>query len=359
MSSKYELTELNRYEANVSVDIIDAKHNSSLTEQKIFWLCATFIDPLNDYKLLEYSVSVREFCERLKISGDNRTQIIGAIRKLIRKPYEIDDKNGDFTAYSIFSKLKYHHKEQKIDIKFNQDMKPYLIGLKREFAKIQNVDYIMDFRSKYAPRFYAWLKSYRLMTKRTFDLKALRKLLELPESYINFNKFTRFVLNPALKDIDEFSDLQIDDIEIIKERQKVVKFTIKYSNKSQKAATDIVKHLIALYKKTKSFRTFIGLYFNAGWGIEKITKITISNDRFIAFCKDGEMLISYDKQMFLSGICNGIYEAVSLKYEQEKKEQLPTMEWQDRKDRLNRIKEIINEWSLKEQARRKDEFLNS
>lgn len=82
----------------------------------------------------------------------------------------------------------------------------------------------------------------------------------------------------------------------------------------------------------------------------KITRIGAdkSTGFFTAYYGDSfnqhTILTSPNKDDFLKELANGVYRAINAIYEKEKKEQLPTMQWQDEKDKINRFKSILAEW---------------
>lgn len=357
---KNELIELKdgftRNQSCVSTAIANAKTKMTALELKAFYQITTLIQ-MDDSDFKDYEISVSDFMKALEIRNSNREQVIRLCKSLVRQVFEIEQIGGDYLGYPIFSKMHYQHKEQKILMSFNERFRPFLLELKR-FTKIQQVKYIKSLESKYAIRFYVLLKDYRKMTHRDFNLEALAKMLELPESITS--SYTRFydkVIEPAIKEIDAKSDLKITNYEIIKKRgKKITDVRISFKNKNQTMSDDFVNELIKKYKKFKSFSVFHNAYFainekpqsmselyklqqfrpNKGNYYEAITGIDTHNPVTV--------FATPDKDKFLKGLANGIYRALNFIYENEKKEQLPTLQWQDEKDKIKRIKEIFSKW---------------
>ncbi|HEC1276099.1 TPA: hypothetical protein RY089_001809, partial [Campylobacter jejuni] len=128
-----------------------------------------------------------------------------------------------------------------------------------------------------------------------------------------------------------------------------------FGNKNEKMSDDFTKELIKQYNKFKSFNVFANCRYLANGlntinDLMKITRIsTEKNTYFRAYHSNGfgeESCIigTPNKDDFLQELANGIYRAINLIYEKEKKEQLPTMQWQDEKDKINRFKSILAEW---------------
>ena len=344
-----------RNQSNVSKFITEARSKMSANELKAFYQAVTLIQ-MDDKDFKEYEISVSDFSKSLNISNDNKSQIISMCRSLIRQVFEIIQPNGSYLAYTIFSKIHYLSEEQKIRIKFNDDMKPYLLALKRNFTKIQQVKYIKSFESKYTIRIYALLKDYRKMSQRDINLEALSKMLSLPASITSsYTRLCQRVLSPAMKEINEKSDIFINQIEIIGKRgKKITDIRIHFCNQSDKMSFDYTSELIKQYKKLKSFQPFYNCFYalldepKSTNDLYKITEIQVKKDPlYYSLVSNGSTLLSSpDKIHFLSNVANGIYRAALFIYEKEKQEQLPTLEWQDKQDRQKRIKEIIASWQI-------------
>lgn len=344
-----------RNQSNVSSAITHARTKMTALELKTFYQVSTLIQ-MNDTEFKEYEISVSEFSKALNISDTNREQVIKLCKRLLRQVFEIEQERGDYIGYTIFSRMHYKHKEQKISMKFNEEFRPFLLELK-QFTKIQQVKYIKSFDSKYSIRFYALLKDYRKMAQRDFKIEALNKMLELPKSYDSYTRFYQKVLKPAIDEINAKSDLYVSEPEIIaKQGKKITEFRLYFGNKSEQMSDDFTKELIKQYKKFKSFNIFTNCCyladgFNTINDMIKITRIsTEENTYFRAYHSNryGEencIIGTPNKDDFLNYLANGIYRAINLIYEQEKKEQLPTMQWQDEKDKMKRFKSIFKEWS--------------
>lgn len=359
---KGELVELDkgftRNQVNVGTEIVNAKHNLSATELKIFYQCATLIDPVNDKFLKEYHISVKDFCEAFNIEANNRPFLVKTLKKLVRRVFEIDDiQTGNYFGYPIFGKLEYHHKEQMIKIAFNGYMYGFLLKFRKGFMQLKTNKYINALESKYAIRFYTYLKDYRKMAHRDFDIATLAEKLELPKSYENYRNLYDKVISPAIQEINAKSDLNVSEPEIIaKNGKKVLKFRLYFENKSQKIANEIVAELLKKFKEQKSFNVFRNCFFAINENIIlKIDKIsTQKNTYFEALTREGgdfsAIFGTPNRDDFLRELCNGIFNALCYVYEKEKQEQLPTMQWQDQQDRQKRLKEILRAWQEPKQA---------
>ena len=263
MPKKNKIISLNngftRNQSNVGNLISTARTKMTALELKTFYQVTTLIQ-MDDTEFKEYEISVSDFLRTLKISNNNREQVVKLCKRIIRQVFEVEQKNGDYMAYTIFSKMHYKHKEQKIAMKFNNEFRPFLLKLK-QFTKIQQVKYIIDFESKYAIRLYALLKDYRKLTYRDFNLEALSKILELPKSYKDYTAIYNKVLQPAIREINAKSDLFVQEPEIIsKNGKKITKIRLYFISK-EKPKTIEAKVLNKQQIKMKQLNQYVGRHF--------------------------------------------------------------------------------------------------
>lgn len=353
-----------RKKSAVGSEITTAKTKMTANELKVFYQVSTLIDK-DDDKFMKYTISVKDFVGSLGFSQTNIKDTKDICRTLAKQCFEIQE--GDiWEIYPIFAGFKFDTKAQMISFEFNDKMRPYLLNLKN-FTKIENVEYIKQFESKYAIRIYALLKDYRKMAYRDMEIEALHKMLQLPKSYQNYARLKEWVLDPAMREINEKSDLYISLIEEIKkERKKVLKIRIHFGNKSEKIADEKIKYLLEIFYKNRAnfgFSVFKGMYYiNPSPNVEKrfsdIRKITsIDVDRATNYHElylnnqDNYSLGSPNARDFLRTLCEGIHEAIVLYYENEKKHSLPLELWQEeqdeekaRKQRIEEYKDIIRVW---------------
>lgn len=352
-----------RQKSSVGSEISTARTKMTANELKVFYQVSTLIDK-DDDKFMKYTISVKDFVGSLGFSQTNIKSTKEICRTLAKQCFEIQE--GDiWEIYPIFAGFKFDTKAQMISFEFNDKMRPYLLNLKN-FTKIENVEYIKQFESKYAIRIYALLKDYRKMSYRDFEIEALHKILQSPKSYLDYGLFRERALEPAMREINEKSDLYISEIEEIKkERKKVLKIRIHFGNKSEQIANDKIKYLLEHYYKYRGqyyFKLFYGMYYidpqspkKTIKDLKKITSIEVDRESmyFKLFCNKEEhaTLGVSGERFFLRNLCIGIHEAVLICYENDKKNRLDFGDWQIEKDKkkaqkqqIEEYKEVIRAW---------------
>lgn len=164
-----------RNQSRTSPVISTARAKMSANELKAFYQISTLVKQ-DDTDFLIYEISSDDFVKKLGFSETNDSYIKDLCRGLLKQIFEIERPDGTWEAYSIFSSFKFKPKVRTITVRFNDEMKPFLLEL-TQYTKIHQVEYIRQFESKYAIRIYALLKDYRLLSYRDIEIEALKKCL--------------------------------------------------------------------------------------------------------------------------------------------------------------------------------------
>lgn len=273
-----------RNQSHTDTRITHAKTKMTATELKVFYQTTTLIDSVNDTEFNEYMMSIKDFCQATNLNDTNRDFIVKTCKGLLRQVFEIEQENGDYIGYTIFKKMHYQHKEQKINFAFNDEMKPYLLQLQSNYTKIKEIKYIREFDSKYAIRIYAMLKDSRLINPLRIEVDKLSEILQLPKSYKDFYKINEKVLAVAITEINQKSDLVITKIEPIEKlRKKITKIAIYFRSKE---ATKEARKQTQRANEVNKFNKYIGkavLYLGNLFVIDRYFKTENNQIQFIGY----------------------------------------------------------------------------
>lgn len=183
----------------------------SKQEQRAVLYAISKIKP-TDTHLTEYVFDIRELYRIIGWEKESYTEFKAMLLALKSKSWwaEIDDK-GTESAVSWFSTVRVNKRTGKVTLKFHEDMLPFLIQLTEqgEFYTFYNLKCVLPMSSKHSPRLYEILKSYQKNNREWFfETDKLKRLMD-SLSYKNFNDFKRFVLDPAVEEINKYTDLRI------------------------------------------------------------------------------------------------------------------------------------------------------
>lgn len=214
----------------------------SLTEQKTIAFICSMIKPIDvkdnineiSYQL-EYEFNIRDYCKICGIdydSGKNYANIKAILKHLRDRSMWLTMPDGSESLVGWLAKVNTNKKNGVVKIRIDEDLVPYLFDLGQKFTQYQLYN-ILAMKSAFSVRIYELLKSYAYQRNKTFDIDELKQLLmvDTVKSYKDFSLFRKKVLEIAIHEINELTDLTID-YEPIKKGNKVVKinFIIQQKN---------------------------------------------------------------------------------------------------------------------------------
>ena len=206
----YGITKIVKYRNNKVVKanelIQQARHDLSLTEQKIILYAISRLNT-GDSELPEMVLNISDFCKVCGMSCTNLTNIKRIFQRLSDKSFWMPLSGGVESCVRWFSILRVIPRSDKIMLKFHEDLKPYLLQLKQLYTQY-NLYNVLAMNSKYGIRIYELFRSYLNLGKKVISMPELKRLLSA-ENYTRFNDFRRFVLNPAVEEINELTDIYI------------------------------------------------------------------------------------------------------------------------------------------------------
>lgn len=222
MVKKNELKGANK--VTQSHSLVEALHKAtplSLQESRIVLTAISTIQP-RDTIFDSQRIPVRDLLKLFNLGETNHKVIEKACDELITKGVKIKDGKG-WTNFPWFQKIKYHHGEGVVEFQFPNDLKPYLLELKKEKGftsyKLEN---ILQLSSPYSHRIYELCFKWQRAGGQEFELEHLKELVGATQkSYKVYGSFKQRVLIPAIQDVNKKTDITID-FEEIKESRKVV-----------------------------------------------------------------------------------------------------------------------------------------
>ncbi|MCP3764687.1 replication initiation protein [Domibacillus sp. A3M-37] len=214
-------------------NLIEARYQYPLTarEQKIILTMVSQIQP-DDEDFSDYSISVHDFHEMLGLEGREKyTELKKILKTLTSKVIEIPTEDG-YVITSWLASAEYKNGEGIMLLTFSPKLKPYLLQLKKAFTSYR-LNNILSLKSAYSIRLYELLKKWQYLNKWECSIENLKEKFGIEQDkYKLYGHFKARVVEPAVKELNEKTDIQISYKEIRKGR-KVVK--IEFSIRQQLA----------------------------------------------------------------------------------------------------------------------------
>jgi plasmid replication initiation protein len=207
----HELSQLRDYKVIKSNDLIQkSRFDLGTQEQKIVLYLISKIRP-EDTELHEYEFSIVEFCKICGIdyaNGKNYDNIKKTIKSLNDKSIWVTLNDGGETTMRWIERPYINKNSGVIKIKLDELMKPYLLQMQERFTQYELL-YTLPMKSQYAIRLYEILKSYEWKKSVEMDLENLKRMMKA-EHYTRFYDFKKKVIEIAMREIDDYTDLKVE-----------------------------------------------------------------------------------------------------------------------------------------------------
>jgi plasmid replication initiation protein len=200
----------------VGNSIVDSKYRLSEIENRLVFHLIGKIKR-EDSHFYEYKYSINELLKALNmpIGGHSADLLRDALLDVFKKVILIENGRDRWAAYHWFDEIKY----DPIDgfrIRFSDSLAPMLIDLRERFTKL-GLDSMMTL-SVHARRIYMKAKQQAERVKQGFQpdqrtkdysIDRLREEMMLGKSYKEFKWFRQKIIDPAVQEINEKSDIRI------------------------------------------------------------------------------------------------------------------------------------------------------
>lgn len=206
------------------------RFDMTVREQRLLLYCISRIKPTDKGGEL-YTVRIRDVCRASGIEGDIDGEAYGAVREAVKKldsyNFELRDDHGAVNFVHWIRDTKIDRRKGAIYFRFDPMVTPYLFNVRKYFTQY-DLNNVIQLHSGYAMRLYELLKSYENIRGKEFTIAELRYLLVAENrSYDKYSLFKKYVLEPAVNEIKDTTDLKTDYIEIKKGRKVTgIKFVI-------------------------------------------------------------------------------------------------------------------------------------
>lgn len=257
-----------------------------LTELRFFCLYLSKLNARNqDKRTVDILVSEFECFFGIKF---NTTLFNQKIRKIMGRTVEIKE-NSKIRILTLYSEFCWKENESSvISITCNDKMLPYLFKLQGNYTKYM-IGNIAKLNSVSKIRLYEILKQYEKISTIKISIEEL-KLMLCSSKKSDFRHFRMDTLEPAIKDINEYTDIMVSYEKILSCRKVVaLKFTI--------TKKGIFKDIIDVPNKSQ----------NTDALLESIQpQISEVDDKVMTLYYELDKVYSMDELKQLLDICKGI-----------------------------------------------------
>ena len=160
-----------------------------------------------------YTITIKEIKELLynKTNKDNvYRDLKEALEKLYNRSAIITLPDGGIVKARFISSYSWWKEEQKVSLKFTEEIQPFLSELKNNFTQYK-IKYIRELKSTYAIRVYEMLCLWasRNIYFQELTISQFRKMICIEDKYEQISEFKARVINPALKQINATTNFDL------------------------------------------------------------------------------------------------------------------------------------------------------
>nr|WP_242596724.1 RepB family plasmid replication initiator protein [Halomonas sp. 40] len=194
---------------------MEASYRLSLYEQRIVLACIAQVRrdaPLTDQQL--YTVSAQKIANETGVGLKTAYRHLkAASERLYRREVTLHEApngagGGKVRLTRWVQTVEYREAEGMVALRFGTDMVPYLSQLSEQFTRYALED-VAKMTSAHAIRLYELLCQWRDAGKRKVSVEWLREALQLEERYGRIPDLKRWVIQPAIEQINEHSPLWV------------------------------------------------------------------------------------------------------------------------------------------------------
>lgn len=224
--------------------LINGHWKLNLNQCRVFFVALSMIE-FDDEDFRPYKIRGKDLNKILELSGNSLYQQLSSdVPKLLSATIGIKNAKDESFAYmNVFSTATFT--DGNLFMKFNSDMKPYLLNLKKKFTVFKLED-SLKFKSTYTIRLFLLLKQFDSTGWRQIDLTELRTHMNLDaktdkslksDLYTKVSDLKKRILEPAIKELNK-NGFAVSYTEI-KDSRKIVGF--KFTWKDQVNLPERVK----------------------------------------------------------------------------------------------------------------------
>ena len=196
-------------------DLIEASYATiSLSEQLMLLACIGSTDPRELTAETPVELTVSAFADLADIEAtDAYDDLKNAAERLFNRYLVIDNPDPEDPALTRTKTrwvhtINYYDGQGRIKLYFSPKVLPYLAQLSGNFTQYK-LKHVAQFRSSYGIRLYELLIQWQSKGSREIEIDWLREKWGLKNKYKRLKDLKRRVIEPALNDINTYSNLWV------------------------------------------------------------------------------------------------------------------------------------------------------
>lgn len=216
--------------------LINASYTLDLVEQRLILLAILAARESNTPTDQDLTVHVDSYINHFNVHRNTAYQALqDASRNLFERRFSYQKLtpkgNVEVVTSRWVQRISYVENEALVRIKFSDDVVPLITNLEKHFTSYE-LEQVSSLSSVYAVRLYEVLIAWRSVGRvAMIELQELRSRLGvLDTEHQRMEAFKRRVLEPAIEQINKFTDINAD-YEQHKQGRSIIGFSFKFKSK--------------------------------------------------------------------------------------------------------------------------------
>jgi len=193
-------------------NLVNASYELTLNEQRLMLGCISLIDSRHQIDTQRYyKINLKDIGDLCGVASTRVffDEMEKAAKRLMKRTIKIGSKSSGVWGEAVWvTKYIVDDRNRTIEVNFNDDVIPYLSSLQQRFTKYKLRD-VAKFKSVYSIRIYEQLAQWQRVGHVELEVEHLREVLCLGEKYPAFSDLRKKVIETAVKEITEHSNLDV------------------------------------------------------------------------------------------------------------------------------------------------------
>ncbi len=227
------------YRVTKSNELVEAGYKLSLVEQRLVLAAISQIDSRKPISIQKskgvFRISAAKYASLFNVSKSTSFESLRASAdSLFEKQIVIYGKNSKIIdRFRWVSRVKYLEDMACVEVTFTEKILKHLVALENNFTSYY-IENVSKLKSPYAIRLYELLMQVHNSSKeknfRKISLEKFRERLTLVDKYPRFNNLKSRVIQPAINEINEYTDIEVK-LDSITKGRKVTDLIFNFSSK--------------------------------------------------------------------------------------------------------------------------------
>ena len=189
--------------------LTEASYRITLQEQRLIISCLNIIDGRSEVPK-NVTISASQYADNFGLTMKNaHRDLYNAAEKLYDRSIVVKDPEQTTEFRWIQKKIVKNQGEGRVTMTFSDEILKYISQLKGHFTSYK-IHCVSNLKSVYSMRLYELLIQFKTTGVRAIGVDQFKNLLGLEGMYSQFKFLKRDVINPAIKELNAKSNLEIE-----------------------------------------------------------------------------------------------------------------------------------------------------